>query len=131
MGQETRSRLRENGNHSREQKGPTYTRNGRPSLTSRNHGIEHDQMQILGLPVFILLPLCALGPRPIHHFIPGVLDPLGEPVEVGLGPVRALSHHAEDAIRTGGIGCRGLSGEEICRRIALRAQVVEDDVDEE
>lgn len=60
--------------------------------------------------VAILILILSVSLRgPIHDLVPGVLDPLREPVEVCLRPARALAHHAEDAVGPGRVVRRGFA----------------------
>lgn len=108
----------------------TYTWNDGARLPGRKHGIESDEMQLLGLPLVLRLGGISvrdggLGFPAAHDLVPRILDPLGQAIEVGLGAARALSHHADDAVRPRGVVCHGLPGQEIRRLVRLRPQVLE------
>lgn len=87
-------------------------------------------MQLLRIPV--LLRLRGGLVRRIHHFVPRVLDPLREPVEVRFRPGRTLPDHAEDAVGACRVVRGGFSGEEVRRGGGVGwAEVLKHDVHEE
>jgi hypothetical protein len=131
----------------------THPRYRHTVFPRRNHRMEHDKQQFLGVSrrrglvilsfaLPLILPLCDLCSRlsfpallhlsrrtnllPADDVPPLVLQLLGQGVEVGFRALVARAHHGEDAVR--GLGARGARHE-----VVLIAGVfgVEEDVHEE